>query len=118
MQDGLKALPHPCEFNPNDIEDADLRNRLSLIPRDPNYLDALEEDLVNRVSQLVATLRASNQRRDAMRQAIIEKNRERVADEQIPLLQFMRQCITRWNSTFYMVDRWLHLTPVSTISAI
>ncbi|KAF8955646.1 hypothetical protein BDZ97DRAFT_1601166, partial [Flammula alnicola] len=81
-----------------------------------NYLIALEADLVGRCRSIVATCRASGQRRQALLKKIDEGNKSgywkgKLDDgkDQIRLVQLLRDCETRWSSTFNMVDRVLEL---------
>jgi hypothetical protein len=113
VQDALKTLPFPDEFSLSDIDDDNFRTKMAALERDPAYLMALETDIVARVSTLVGDLRSSGQRREALRQSITDYNRNNPVETRIPVLQLMRQMPTRWSSTFLMIDRWLHLTPVS-----
>ncbi len=78
------------------------------------YATALEDDPIKAARQLVATCRASSQRRDAFTDAIIEGNRTGAFGEGvvIPILQLLRDVDTRWSSTFLMIDRLLVLYPV------
>ncbi|KAI0790281.1 hypothetical protein BC629DRAFT_1287814 [Irpex lacteus] len=77
------------------------------------YADALAADPVGRVRSLVAACRASGQRREDLRAVIINGNEtgrwESIGG--VPLLQLLRDCPTRWSSTYMMVDRALRLYP-------
>jgi hypothetical protein len=108
----LTALPNPDAFVIRDINDPAVRAAVRDLPRDNSYLSMLKTNLVSRVSELVRALRSSGQRREALRQTIIDCNANKRTAKQIPALQLLRQVATRWSSTFLMVDRWLHLTPV------
>lgn len=81
------------------------------------YADALAADPVGRVRSLVAACRASGQRREDLRAVIINGNEtgrwESIGG--VPLLQLLRDCPTRWSSTYMMVDRALRLYPVGSL---
>jgi hypothetical protein len=85
-----------------------------------NYLNALESDLVGKCRSIVSTCRASGQRRQALLKKIDEGNRSgywkgKLDDgkDYIRLVQLLRDCETRWSSTFNMIDRVLELYVVS-----
>ncbi|KAF8972357.1 ribonuclease H-like domain-containing protein, partial [Flammula alnicola] len=80
------------------------------------YLKALEGDLVGRCRNIVASCRSSGQRRHALLKKIDEGNKTgywkgKLDDgkDQIRLVQLLRDCETRWSSTFNMIDRVLEL---------
>lgn len=80
---------------------------------------------LDRARTLVTTIRKSGKRRDGLQQAIIEGNnngyfrkpspipgQEPVAFR-LPLVQLLRDVPTRWDSTYYMLERLQILRPVS-----
>ncbi|KAF8950977.1 hypothetical protein BDZ97DRAFT_1623554, partial [Flammula alnicola] len=73
-------------------------------------------DLVGKCRSIVAACRVSGQRRQALLKKIDEGNKSGYwrgkldnGKDQIPLVQLLRDCETRWSSTFNMVDRVLEL---------
>jgi hypothetical protein len=85
------------------------------------YSDALEKDLIGSCRGIVtACRRASGQRRQELQNVIREGNemgywKGKLPDgmEKLPLLQLLRDCETRWSSTYLMIERILLLYPVS-----
>ncbi|KAI0729761.1 hypothetical protein BC629DRAFT_1261519, partial [Irpex lacteus] len=92
-------------------------NRIGFVKsRARKYAEALAADPVGRIRALVAACRASGQRRDDL-QAVIKngneaKQWERIRPGGMPALQLLRDCPTRWSSTYNMIDRVLVLYPV------
>ena len=94
------------------------------------YGDALQGDPVGRVQKLVSDCRSSGQRCSALRKVITNGNEmkswpQAVMDFDSPILpdalkmggtlpevQLLRDCETRWSSTFLMITRVLTLYPV------
>jgi len=94
------------------------------------YGEALRGDPVGRVRKLVSDCRASGQRRSALRTVIRNGNKlkswpQTTMDFDSPMLpddlktggtlpevQLLRDCETRWSSTFLMITRVLTLYPV------
>ncbi|VDC02215.1 unnamed protein product [Peniophora sp. CBMAI 1063] len=87
-------------------------------------IDALCNDVVGRVRCLVAWCRQSGDRRGELRRLIVEGNQSKSWDKilvddsvsrvnakenELPLLQLLRDCETRWSSTFFMISRFLTL---------
>jgi len=86
-----------------------------------NYASALEHDPVGECRDIVSACRSSGQRRNRLRNVIEEGNknnywRGKLPDGKmvLPVVQLLRDCPTRWSSTFKMVDRVLLLNPVCT----
>lgn len=78
------------------------------------YADALKARPIHKIRRLVAACRASGQRRQDLTDAIRKGNQDHAWGlEGIPDLQLLRDCETRWSSTFNMVGRALTLYPVS-----
>lgn len=94
------------------------------------------DDIVHRIRGLVAALRVSGQRREAFKLLLIWGNKTnlwanaleawrgwwlemdsgvRTTDSpiELPVLQLLRDCPTRWSSTYLMIHRFLELYPVS-----
>lgn len=81
------------------------------------YAQALESDPVNGSRKIVAACRASGQRRSDLR-SIIKQGNERFLwgpGVVIRVLQLLRDCETRWSSTFLMSDRLIGAYPVRII---
>lgn len=94
------------------------------------YSTALRGDPVGRVRKLVSDCRVSGQRRSALRAVIKDGNKMKswpqtvmdfdsptVPDAlktggMLPEVQLLRDCETRWSSTFLMITRVLTLYPV------
>ncbi|KAF8959750.1 ribonuclease H-like domain-containing protein, partial [Flammula alnicola] len=81
-----------------------------------DYLEAVEADLVGKCRSIVAACRSSGQRRQALLKKIDEGNKSGYwkgklvnGTDKIPLVQLLRDCETRWSSTFNMIDRVLEL---------
>jgi hypothetical protein len=79
------------------------------------YAAALESKPITRTREIVAVCRRSGQRRAELTDAI-EKGNETsswpVIGGKVPVLQLLRDCETRWSSTFNMIDRLMELYPV------
>ncbi|KAH7918269.1 hypothetical protein BV22DRAFT_1024860, partial [Leucogyrophana mollusca] len=82
------------------------------------YAAALANDPVGRCREIVAACRVSGQRRHRLKAVIKEGNEKgywkgKLPDdaEFLPVLELLRDCITRWSSTDLMVDRFLLLHP-------
>ena len=75
------------------------------------YANALSSDPVGMVRNIVAICRKSGQRREQLKALIAEGNEK--GFHHLPPLQLLRDCITRWSSTYNMIDRGILLYPVS-----
>lgn len=82
------------------------------------YHTALAADIIGMTRKLVSACRASGQRREEFELTIREGNEAGSwVDSQgnalpLPVLQLLRDCETRWSSTYLMLDRVLTLLPV------
>ena len=78
------------------------------------YSDALISEPVKRVRELVAACRKSGTRRTDLMNTIKRGNEHKLWEDgqQIPERQLLRDCDTRWSSTFQMIARALSLYPV------
>ena len=94
------------------------------------YGDALRGDPIGRVRKLVSDCRVSGERRRALRDVIRDGNEMKswpqtvmdfdslmLPDDlktggELPEVQLLRDCETRWSSTFLMITRVLTLYPV------
>ncbi|OJT11606.1 hypothetical protein TRAPUB_11875, partial [Trametes pubescens] len=78
------------------------------------YADALVSDPVRRVRELVGACRKSGERRAALQHVIKEGNKANLwgQNKKVPELQLLRDCDTRWSSTYQMIGRALSLYPV------
>lgn len=80
---------------------------------------AVSDDPVGKIRDLVAYCRQSDRRRVEFRATIEDGNKAQLWEDehgnaiQLPLLQLLRDCETRWSSTFLMIKRAMHLYPVS-----
>lgn len=84
-----------------------------------DYLSALEADLVGKCRSIVGACRVSGQRRQALLKKIDEGNKTGYwkgkldnGTDKIPLVQLLRNCETRWSSTYNMIERVLELYAV------
>jgi hypothetical protein len=111
----LDILPHPGGLRLQDIDDADVKAAFRQSKRDPAYIAAIKTDLIGRTADVITQLRSSGQRRDAFTQAIRDSHHDKRIDPPLSLLQHLRQVVTRWSSTFLMVDRFLYLSPATNI---
>ncbi|OJT05329.1 hypothetical protein TRAPUB_3770 [Trametes pubescens] len=77
------------------------------------YAEALSSDPVRRVRELVAACRKSGERRADLRRIIVQGNVASLwgQGKQVPELQLLRDCDTRWSSTYQMIGRALTLYP-------
>ncbi|KAJ6473957.1 hypothetical protein C8R47DRAFT_1053485 [Mycena vitilis] len=77
------------------------------------YAEALEADPVGKTRQIVAACRASGQRRADVKQIIQDGNEKFLwgSDGVIRVVQLLRDCETRWSSTYLMSDRLIELYP-------
>ncbi|KAI0657993.1 hypothetical protein C8Q70DRAFT_1045966 [Cubamyces menziesii] len=78
-----------------------------------SYADALVTDPVKCTRGLVAACRKSGERRADLRRIITEGNTINLWGQQrkIPEKQLLRDCETRWSSTYQMIGRVLALYP-------
>ena len=83
------------------------------------YADVLASDPIGGCRKIVAACRASGQRQRRLKDVIKEGNesgfwRGKLPDGKIELLavHLLRDCSTRWSSTFQMINRVLLLSPV------
>lgn len=83
-----------------------------------DYLEALAADVLGIARKLVNTCRVSGKRREEFLDTILQGNLDEswVDDDGNPIaretLQLLRDCDTRWSSTYFMVDRVLVMLPV------
>ncbi|KAK7025814.1 hypothetical protein R3P38DRAFT_2529700 [Favolaschia claudopus] len=84
------------------------------------YADAVEEDPIGRGRHIVASCRASGQRRRDLKTVIVQGNLSKCWEPaengeavMLPVVQLLRDCETRWSSTYLMNDRVIALYPVS-----
>ncbi|KAF8505584.1 hypothetical protein F5888DRAFT_1604559, partial [Russula emetica] len=77
------------------------------------YATAVQSDPVGRMRQIVITCRKSGQRREGLQKPIATGNDTNAwgPDTNIRLVQLLRDCETRWSSTFNMIDRFIELYP-------
>jgi hypothetical protein len=123
----MVALPHPSlsSFHHLLKDDAVLpvlaaSSESSMQPELRSYADAMANDPVGKCCEIVNACRHSGQRHRRL-QAVLEAGnangywRGKLPDggDKIPVLRLLRDCPTRWSSTFKMIDRVLMLYPVS-----
>jgi hypothetical protein len=84
------------------------------------YVDALESDPVGGSRRIVASCRASGQRLSSLKIVIKQGNEKQVwpPNGVLRVIQLLRDCETRWSSTFMMNDRVIELYPVSLIPVL
>jgi hypothetical protein len=87
------------------------------------YARTLEHDPVGQCHAIVSACQSSGQHRCRLHAVIQEGNengfwRGQLPDGKttLPAVQLLCDCITRWSSTFRMIDRVLILNPVCTYS--
>ena len=84
------------------------------------YRAALAADIIGTARKLVTACRVSGQRREDFELTIREGNEAQSWTDSkgnplsLPVLQLLRDCETRWSSTFFLLDRMLTLLPVRT----
>ncbi|CDO76573.1 hypothetical protein BN946_scf184831.g9 [Trametes cinnabarina] len=94
----------------------DPSNSLPLAQR-ARIADALAADPIGKVRALVSSCRQSDQRRTEFRRTIEEGNKDKLWKDaegkpmELPVLQLLRDCETRWSSTFLMLKRVFLLYP-------
>lgn len=83
------------------------------------YADALATDPVGMARSLVGVCRKSGQRRNDLRAVIVEGNMKgQFSDDDgtvfaLPVQELLRDCETRWSSTYNMGGRVITLYPVT-----
>ncbi|KAK7012539.1 ribonuclease H-like domain-containing protein [Favolaschia claudopus] len=82
------------------------------------YADAVAEDPIGRGRHIVASCRASGQRRSDLKTVIVQGNLSKCWEPaengeavMLPVVQLLRDCETRWSSTYLMNDRVIALYP-------
>ena len=78
------------------------------------YAVALQSKPIAKTREIVAVCRRSGQRRTELRAVIIKGNDTSSwpsAGGKVPVLQLLRDCETRWSSTFNMIDRLMEIYP-------
>lgn len=82
----------------------------NVVDRD-SYVDSIRTDPIGRGRAIVRAVRSSGQRRTNFRQTIISGNeQERFVNDvgnivKLPVTQLLRDVRTRWDSTYYMINR-------------
>lgn len=76
------------------------------------YANTLAEDPVGLTRDVVSACRSSGQRRADLKKLIIAGNASDLWNEPLPVLQLLRDCDTRWSSTYLMINRMTTLYPV------
>jgi hypothetical protein len=107
------------EFTEEELQAMPLPNGVTI----KDYRAALGADIIGTARKLVTACRASGQRREDLELTIREGNvagtwvNSEGIPLRLPILQLLRDCETRWSSTFLMLDRVLTLLPVCTLRA-
>lgn len=78
-------------------------------------LNTFQRDMVSVCRSIVVYCRASGGRRATLRQVIIEGNAGNWFDGLVPVCQLLRDVSTRWSSTYFMINRFLELWPVTLV---
>ncbi|KAH9160556.1 hypothetical protein EDB89DRAFT_1862690, partial [Lactarius sanguifluus] len=76
-----------------------------------SYAQALNSDPVGQTQGIVGVCRASGGRRKELKCAIEDGNKSNTWGEIIRVVQLLRDCETRWSSTYNMIDRTMELYP-------
>lgn len=123
----LTAIPDPPNLDkfPEFSTDDDVARLVQAnvaLQADPEYCEALAADPVAAGRTLIASCRASGNRRSDFKKVIATGNKEntfrvlgdndRETTVQIPEVQLLKDVEVRWSSTFLMLDRLLHVWPV------
>lgn len=83
-----------------------------------DYLQALVADVLGTARKLIAACRISGRRREEFLDTILQGNLDEAWTDDNgnsisrEALQLLRDCETRWSSTYFMVDRVLVMLPV------
>lgn len=110
----LDALP----FSAQSFRSAAQADKKTLDKTTLDYLMALESEPVDICRDSVRAMRVNDIRREGLQEAIRDGNfsdRFKTSLGEIlvvPLLQLLRDCATRWSSTYFMILRYLQLYPV------
>lgn len=75
------------------------------------YAEALQTKPVSNARSIVAICRKSGSRRTELRNTIVEGIRDGTWPH-LHVVQLLRDCVTRWSSTYNMIDRCIELYPV------
>jgi hypothetical protein len=75
------------------------------------YAEALRTKPISNARSIVAICRKSGSRRTELRNIIVEGIRDGTWPH-LRAVQLLRDCVTRWSSTYNMIDRCLELYPV------
>jgi hypothetical protein len=78
------------------------------------YAEALRTKPISNARSIVAICRKSGSRRTELRNIILEGIRDGTWPHLQPV-QLLRDCVTRWSSTYNMIDRCIKLYPVCSI---
>ena len=75
------------------------------------YAEALRTKPISNTRSIVAICRKSGSRRTELRNIIMEGIRDGTWPH-LRVVQLLRDCVTRWSSTYNMIDRCIELYPV------
>ena len=84
----------------------------------PQYAAAVESDPVGSTREIVAVCRKSGQHCEDLQKIIAAGNGSNSWGANIRLVQLLRDCETRWSSTFNMIDRLIELYLVGSLRVI
>lgn len=91
--------------------------RTTLVQKE-QYLKAVRGDTLQRVRDVVNTIRMSASRRQRFKEFIISGNKSNMFQDhngeeiQLPVVELLHDAKTRWDSTYIMVNRFRKLRPV------
>lgn len=110
--DALNDTPVPIPES--DLLNASSQSSQSSSADDPEILYALAvaSNPVGLARNIVAGCRASGQRREELQRVIKVGNNETLFSHKLPEHQLLRDCPTRWSSTFCMAQRFYELHEV------
>jgi hypothetical protein len=94
-----------------------MQSSASPSPALAEYADALSAKPVSITRTIVAICRKSGSRRKELHNIISEGVRDGTWPK-LRVVQLLRDCVTRWSSTYNMIDRCIELYPVSWFHSI
>lgn len=112
--DALNTVLTPTPVSDADLLGASSQSSQSSQVDDPDvlYAAAVASNPVALARNIVAGCRASGQRREELQRVIKVGNTETLFSQKLPELQLLRDCPTRWSSTFCMAERFYQLHEV------